>query len=132
VIALIAAGCGGDDNSTTAADTTTEQASTAMVTLTSPSFDTLEFEITECTNEGESDLVMSAEREGGFVLQVDAPDGTGTVSYTGGSEEDGVDASGAVTSVTVGDAGDFTVEGTWDASGDALTLEGSCAGAPSG
>jgi hypothetical protein len=136
VITLVGTGCGGDDESSTTTDTTATEATTetssAAVTLTSPSFDTLEFEITECTNEGETDLVLSAERDGGFVLEVDAPDGTGTVSYTGGSEEDGVDASGTVTSVTVGDAGDFTVEGTWDDSSDEVTLEGSCAGAPAG
>jgi hypothetical protein len=32
-----------------------------------------------------------------------------------------------VTSVTVGDAGDFTVEGTWDVEGDAFGRTGSCA-----
>jgi len=58
------------------------------------------------------------------MLQVDAPGGTGSISYTTGGEED-VGAEGTVDSVTLEDDGTFMVEGSWDG-GEAYTLTGSC------
>ena len=63
--------------------------------------------------------------KGSFLLQVDAPGGTGTISYTGGEED--AEMQGSVDSVTVEEDGRFTVEGSWDG-GEAYTLTGSCAG----
>lgn len=130
VLAGVLAGCGGDDESESAAtpETTTEMSEPTTGADATASLEgsiTAEFTVTSCTNEGETDLVLEAERDS-YVLSVDAPDGTGTIIYTGGDEEDGIDASGTVSSVTVGDAGDFTVEGTWDSDGEAFTLTGNC------
>jgi hypothetical protein len=126
-LAGVLAGCGGDDESP-AAETTAEESGSTSSTDGTASLDgsiTAEFTVTSCTNEGETDLVLEAERDS-YTLSVDAPDGTGTIAYSGGNEEDGIDASGTVSSVTVGDAGDFTVEGTWDSDGEAFTLTGNC------
>jgi hypothetical protein len=131
VLAGVLAGCGGDEGSESAAtqETTTEESGSISGGDGTASLDgssiTAEFTVTSCTNEGETDLVLEAERDS-YTLSVDAPDGTGTIAYTGGNEEDGIDASGTVSSVTVGDAGDFTVEGTWDSDGEAFTLTGNC------
>ena len=54
--------------------------------------------------------------------RVDAPGGTGTISYTGGELEDD-EIQGSVDSVTVEEDGSFTVEGSWDG-GEAFTLTG--------
>jgi hypothetical protein len=139
--AAFAAGCGESDDGAAAEPATTaaaaeqpgeesegagsEEASGPTVALTGDLV-SKDFTVTSCVNEGEADLVLEATADA-FALSVDAPDGTGTIAYTGGDEEDGADLSGAVSSVVVGDAGDFTVEGTWD-SGEAFTLTGSCAG----
>lgn len=126
----VLAGCGGDEGSESAAtqETTTEESGSTTGADATASLEgsiMAEFTVTSCTNEGETDLVLEAERDS-YTLSVDAPDGTGTITYTGGDEEDGADESGAVSSVTVGDAGDFTVEGTWDSDGEAFTLTGNC------
>lgn len=126
----VLAGCGGDDetDSSAAQETVTEVSGSTTGSDGTASLDgpiIAEFTVTNCVNEGETDLVLEAERES-YALSVDAPDGTGTIAYTGGNEEDGIDASGTVSSITVGDAGDFTVEGTWDSDGEAFTLTGNC------
>jgi hypothetical protein len=130
VLAGVLAGCGGDEGSESAAtqETTTEESGSTPSADATASLEgsiTAEFTVTSCTNEGETDLVLEAERDS-YVLSVDATDGTGTITYTGGDEGDGADESGAVSSVTVGDAGDFTVEGTWDSDGEVFTLTGNC------
>lgn len=142
LVAAFAAGCGGSDGDSAAEPAATavaaeqageesegagsEEASGPTASLTGDLV-SKDFTVTSCENQGETDLVLQATADA-FTLSVDAPDGTGTITYTGGDEQDGVDLSGAVSSVVVGDAGNFTVEGTWD-SGEAFTLTGSCAGA---
>lgn len=88
------------------------------------------FAVQLCDNPNETTLRMSAITADGFTLDVDAADGTGTISLGGGNESDGISLSGTVDSVQVGDAGDFTVTGVLaDPDGDApYTLTGSCAG----
>ncbi len=126
----VLAGCGDDGSSVsettaeTTEATTTGTADGGAASLDSATI-TAEFRVVGCVNNGESDLVLEAKHDA-YTLDVDAPNGTGTLIYRGGNEEDGVDASGVVTSVMVGDAGDFTVEGTWDDDGQPFTLTGNC------
>jgi hypothetical protein len=139
--AAFAAGCGGSDDGAAAEPAATATAAeqpgeesegdgseNAAGPTASLSGDLVsqDFTVTSCENQGEADLVLEATADA-FALSVDAPDGTGTIAYTGGNEGDAIDLSGAVSSVVVGDAGDFTVEGAWD-SGEVFTLTGSCAG----
>jgi peptidoglycan hydrolase-like protein with peptidoglycan-binding domain len=84
-----------------------------------------DFIVESCENQGETDIVLVAKGDA-FVLNVNAPDGSGTIAYSGGDEQDGIELAGGVASVTVGDDGTFTVEGAWE-SGEAFTLTGSCA-----
>ena len=80
-----------------------------------------DLDVNKCDAEGGSDIVLEATK-GSFLLQVDAPGGTGTISYTGG-EEDAAEIQGSVDSVTVEEDGSFTVEGSWQG-GEAYTLTG--------
>ncbi len=96
------------------------------VTVDSPDYGK-EFGVTACDNPGETTLALTAEADD-IVLQIDATDGIGTLFISGGNEQDGVDLAGTVTSVTVGDAGNLTVEGDFDSDdGQAFTITGSCA-----
>lgn len=98
----------------------------SIVSVSSPSYGK-DFAVSSCTNPGETTVSLTAEADG-IVLQVDATDGVGTLFISGGDEQDGVDLAGTVTSVAVGDAGDLTIEGTFDSDGgEAFTVTGSCA-----
>ena len=97
----------------------------ASVTETSATITQTDLVVTDCDNDLASGIALEAIK-GSFLLQVDAPDGTGSISYTTGGEED-VGTEGTVDSVTLEDDGSFTVEGSWDG-GEAYTLTGSCAG----
>lgn len=98
----------------------------ATVSVSSPQYDK-DFTVTSCDSPSETTLSLTAEADD-IVLQVDATDGIGTLFISGGNEQDGVDLAGTVVSVTVGDAGNVTVEGTFDSDdGQAFTITGSCA-----
>ena len=116
-LAFAAAGCGDDGDS---ASTTEPTAS-----LTSAAITETDLVVTDCDNDLASGIVLEAIK-GSFLLQVDAPGGTGSISYTTGGEED-VGMEGTVDSVTLNEDGSFTVEGSWDG-GEAYTLTGSCTG----
>lgn len=108
-----------------------DAASGPSVSVSSASYGK-DFVIGSCTNSGETDLVLQAEASGNNVLLIDASGGTGTLSIDGGTEEDGIILNGTIDSVTVGDAGDFTVTGTFGEPnnvGETFTVTGSCAGA---
>ena len=102
-----------------------------VASLSSANYGPKDFTIASCTNAGETDLVLAGQADN-ITIQVDAPDGTGTLSVDGGTEGDGITLNGTVESVTVGDAGDFTVTGTFgepNLAGETFTLTGTCAGA---
>ena len=95
------------------------------VSVTAPSYDK-EFIVTSCDSPSESTVTLTAEADD-IVLDVEATDGVGTLSIEGGNEQDGVDLAGTVTSVAIGDAGNVTIEGTFDSDdGEAFTITGSC------
>ena len=116
-LVFAAVGCGDDGDS---ASTTEPTAS-----LTSDAITETDLVVTDCDDDLASGIVLEA-IQGSFLLQVDAPAGTGSISYTTGGEED-VGMEGTVDSVTLEDDGSFTVEGSWDG-GEAYTLTGSCSG----
>ena len=99
-----AVGCGDDGDS---ASTTEPTAS-----LTSDAITETDLVVTDCDDDLASGIVLEAIK-GSFLLQVDAPAGTGSISYTTGGEED-VGMEGTVDSVTLEDDGSFTVEASWD------------------
>jgi hypothetical protein len=111
-LAFALAGCG-DDNAASTADPT--------ASLTSGTITVTDLDVTNCDTEGGSDIVLEATK-GSFLLQVDAPGGTGTISYTGGELETD-EIQGSVDSVAVEEDGSFTVEGSWEG-GEAYTLTG--------
>ena len=114
-LVFAAVGCGDDGDS---ASTTEPTAS-----LTSDAITETDLVVTDCDDDLASGIVLEA-IQGSFLLQVDAPAGTGSISYTTGGEED-VGMEGTVDSVALEDDGSFTVEGSWDG-GEAYTLTGSC------
>lgn len=117
-LVFVLVGCSGDDSASTAEPTASLASSTITVT---------DLDVTNCDTEGGSDIALEATK-GGFLLQVDAPGGTGTISYTGGEQEND-EIQGSVDSVAVEEDGSFTVEGSWEG-GDAYSLTGltgSCA-----
>lgn len=117
-------------------DSGNEGASAASATLSSPGYGPIDFTIGKCSSAGESDIELQAEVNN-MTLLVDADQadyseaaGAGTLDVDGGTESDGITLKGRVESVTVGDAGDFTVTGTFEApnlEGEEFTLTGSCA-----
>jgi hypothetical protein len=116
-LAFALVGCG-DDDSASSTDPT--------ASLTSATITVSDLDVTTCDTEGGSDIVLEA-ITGSSVLQVDAPSGTGTITYT--SEEGDTETKGSVSSVTVEEDGSFKLEGSWE-DGEALTLTGttgSCA-----
>jgi hypothetical protein len=151
------AGCGSGSNASapaatdtaagTTAPVTTAPANTATtptagttavagptVTVSGPSYDKT-FDVTACANAGETDLQLTGSGSGGISLAVQAKDGTGTVSITGGDEQDGVALDGVIDTLSVGDAGDISATGAFSekslgSSDTAFTISGSCAGAP--
>lgn len=85
------------------------------------------FALQSCENPDESTLGLVAENDASIVLTIDAANGSGTVTVRGGTEQDGLDLQGTITSITVGDTGDVTVNGTFAGSNEAFTVTGSCA-----
>ena len=86
------------------------------------------FSVTSCTNPGQSDLVLQAVTSGGLTLSVDAPAGLGTLTVTGGSEQETL--NGNVESVTVGADGALDATGTFappNFAGEPFTITGTCA-----
>ena len=65
--------------------------------------------------------------KGAFMLQVDAPGGTGSISYTTGGEAN-LGVQGSVDSVTVEEDRELHGRGVVGGWGEAYTLTGSCAG----
>lgn len=108
----------------------------ATAALSSSGYGPVEFVIGSCSSSGESDIELQAEVNN-MTLLVDASEadrteeaGAGSLSVDGGTEADGITLNGRVESVTVGDAGDFTVTGVFEApnnEGEEFTLTGSCA-----
>ena len=78
-LAFAAVGCGDDGDS---ASTTEPTAS-----LTSDAITETDLVVTDCDDDLASGIVLEA-IQGSFLLQVDAPAGTGSISYTTGGEED--------------------------------------------
>lgn len=114
----------------TVCDSGTEAGTTgeAVASLSSSNYGPKEFVIGKCTNSGESDISLQAEADN-MTLIVEAS-GTGELSVDGGTEGDGISLNGAVESVVVGDAGNFTVTGTFgppNNEGEEFELTGSCA-----
>jgi peptidoglycan hydrolase-like protein with peptidoglycan-binding domain len=100
-----------------------------MVTLSSDGYGPKDFEIGSCTNSGETDLVLAGEADG-LTIELNAPDGTGTLAVSGGTESDVITLNGDVSDVSVGDDGSFTVTGVFGEPnnvGETFTLTGSCA-----
>ena len=144
MVVFVAAACGDDDDGDTTSSTegqTVDEASGngdsgdgdaagPVATLESDGYGPKAFTIGSCTNEGETDLILQAEADN-LALTVDAPDGTGNLAVDGGTESDGITLNGDINAVTVGDAGNFTVTGTFTEPnnvGEEFTLTGSCAG----
>ena len=75
-LAFAAVGCGDDGDS---ASTTEPTAS-----LTSAAITETDLVVTDCDNDLASGIVLEAIK-GSFLLQVDAPGGTGSISYTTGA-----------------------------------------------
>lgn len=117
-------------------DSGNEEVSAASATLSSPGYGPVDFVIGKCSNSGESDIELQAEVNN-MTLLVDADQadyseaaGAGTLDVDGGTESDGITLKGRVETVTVGDVGNFTVTGTFEApnlEGEEFTLTGSCA-----
>jgi peptidoglycan hydrolase-like protein with peptidoglycan-binding domain len=117
-------------------DSGDEDGSTATATLSSAGYGPADFAIGMCSSSGESDIELQAEVNN-MTLLVDADQadyseaaGAGTLNVDGGTESDGITLEGRVESVTVGDAGNFTVTGTFEGpnlGGEEFTLTGSCA-----
>lgn len=106
---------------------TVPPASNASVTVVAADYDKT-FTVTSCTptQGGNIGVVLKAEGTGGITLDLEAPSGTGTIRISGGTESDGVDLSGSVTSATVSDAA-VTAAGTFSDGGGAFTVNGYCA-----
>ncbi len=99
------------------------------VTLTSASYNA-SFTVQTCTNNGETDLVLTGENSNSLQISVNVPNGSGSLGVTGGTEEDGITLNGNVTSLQVGDAGNISASGTFtgaNLAGEDFTLSGSCA-----
>lgn len=113
-------------------DASGEEASSAGATtasLSSSGYGPVDFEIGECTTAGESDIQLQGQVDN-MALVVEASAMEGTLSVDGGTESDGITLNGTVESVSVGDAGNFTVTGTFgppNNEGEEFTLTGSCA-----
>lgn len=95
-----------------------------------------DFTIGSCANEGENDIVLTAQADG-LTLEVSAlegfgePGGTATLAVSGGGETDGITLNGTVRTVVIGDDGTFTVLGVFtepNNAGEDFTLTGSCSG----
>ncbi|MCB0970385.1 MAG: hypothetical protein KDA97_02540 [Acidimicrobiales bacterium] len=120
---------------TTAAPTTAAPATTVpagphggTIELDSPSF-SKSFTVKTCANPSESTLVVTAITRDGFKLTLASRDGKGALNVAGGSGADAVALHGAVTSVSVGDTGEITVEGdlgSGSGPAEAFEVTGSC------
>ncbi|MBX3287131.1 MAG: hypothetical protein KF703_17420 [Actinobacteria bacterium] len=126
---------------TTAAPTTAAPTTTAAATTEAPSTPSggtvslsaadysKSFTVQSCTNPTESTLSLTATASGGLTLTIAATDGSGTLAVTGGDEQDGINLSGTVTSVGVGDDGSIQVSGSMSSGSEPsepFTLTGSC------
>lgn len=86
------------------------------------------FRVTRCVNKGETDLVLAGTAPGNYRLRINAPGGRGSLSLSGGNEQDGIKAGGTVTSVRVGDAGDIVAAGRFSSGlSGKFTVTGECA-----
>ena len=150
VLVVVAAGCGdedigdGADSTVQPTTSTSRQPTTTVTTHDDPSTTTttgLElvvelssasysqtFVITACDNTGEADLVLEGRRDA-FFLTIDAMDGSGLLSVSGGDEQDAITLNGTITEVEKGDHGTFLAGGTFDAPslvGEEFTAAGAC------
>ncbi|UDY37100.1 hypothetical protein [Dermatobacter hominis] len=137
---VVLAGCGDDSDdpaSSTTASSTTEKATTTTAGESTPGDGSVEVMIgTEkvtltlqtCTSGSETALDLTAQDESGNTLTIKAPDGTGSVTYRGSSE----DREGAVRSVTVQADGTFDLSGILSVADDSapgpddLSVTGLC------
>ncbi len=89
------------------------------------------FEVARCTPTGETGVDLAATASGGSTLRLKVSDGKGTLVIGGGSEEDGLDLRGAVSQLSVGDAGDIRGTGVFtpppSGAGADFTIAGRCA-----
>lgn len=88
------------------------------------------FTVLTCDNPTESSLTLTAENENSIELDVIATGGTGSMSVSGGTEEDSIELTGDVETAMVGDDGTIAVTGTFTGAnfaGEAFTIIGSCA-----
>lgn len=118
----------GETVCTAPASTTTAAPAAASATVTSASY-TKSFTPSTCSlNADVSNLSVVGESEG-FTLEVEATEGAGTLTVTGGDEEDGIDLDGAVTSVEIGSDRSFTAAGEFGApnfAGETFSVTGIC------
>jgi peptidoglycan hydrolase-like protein with peptidoglycan-binding domain len=103
----------------------------ATITVSGPGY-TKTFEVASCSEDGEgANLKLAAAAAGGFSLTLTGNGRSGNLAISGGSEQDSIDVSGAVSTLSVGDAGDIRGEGKFSAASGfdnpAFTIAGTCA-----
>lgn len=106
------------------------EASGSVATLSSSGYGPKDFTIGSCSFNGETGLALQTQADN-ITLLVDASDSTGTLSVDGGTEGDGITLNGDIDGVSLGDAGGFSVTGTFaepNNVGEEFELAGSCAG----
>lgn len=110
---------------TPAATETGSTPPTATVTVKGPQY-AKTFEVTSCKSTGETGVSLTGGASGGFTVSLTATNGKGKLAISGGNESDGVNLSGDVSQLQVGDAGDIRGSGTFTTQG-AFTVVGRCA-----
>lgn len=140
--ALVAASCGGSDessSSTTAKASTSTSAKEASTSTTQAGTrngsvevrigdTTVSATVEKCSNRNTTSLDLTASDSAGNTLTVKATDGSGSVTYRGGSE----DREGTVRSVQVESDGTFSVSGVLSTADDSapapddLSISGLC------
>ena len=78
----------------------------ATITVSGPAYSKT-FEVTKCTPKGETGATLNGTASGGFTITLVVPSRTGTLTIGGGNEQDGINLTGAVRELSVGDAGDL-------------------------
>jgi hypothetical protein len=137
--ALLGSACGSDDDSssgdsttTTTTTTTTAEAKDGTMQVTSAGYDA-SFDITNCSSSGETDLNLTAVADAA-TAKIHTYGGNSSISIDGSSGAEAVSLTGKITSLQVGDAGDFEASGTFGGTNFAdeeFSVTGSCAGVDS-
>jgi hypothetical protein len=101
---------------------------TGQASLRSPNYSKT-FALSNCSLNADLSNVSLRGSADGMSLAVDATEGRGTLSVSGGTEQDGVNLRGTVTRVRITPARAFTVGGTFrgaNDAGQAFTVAGTC------